>query len=75
MDDKLSFKMYLDFLGSSEGKPKDGEGSNEGNSNEENPNEDNPNKDNRAKKAKGNDGRPVSILPDYAPSTILIPSC
>ncbi|KAF7158661.1 hypothetical protein CNMCM6106_005451 [Aspergillus hiratsukae] len=54
VDDKLSFKMYLDFLESSEDKPKDGEGSNE-----DNPNEDNTNEGNRGKRAKGNTGRPI----------------
>jgi hypothetical protein len=48
VDDKLRFDMYLDFLKSSEEKPKDDDGSNE---------------DGGGKKAKGNNGRPVSLLP------------
>ncbi|KAF7176473.1 hypothetical protein CNMCM7691_002791 [Aspergillus felis] len=45
VDDKLGFDMYLDFLKSSEEKPKDEEGSNE---------------DSAGKKAKGNNGRPIT---------------
>ncbi|GFF52290.1 hypothetical protein IFM51744_07807 [Aspergillus udagawae] len=45
VDDKLSFDMYLDFLKTSEEKPKDEEGSND---------------DSGSKKAKGNDGRPIT---------------
>ncbi|GFF56735.1 hypothetical protein IFM46972_10594 [Aspergillus udagawae] len=45
VDDKLRFDMYLDFLKSSEEKPKDDDGSNE---------------DGGGKKAKGNNGRPIT---------------
>ncbi|RHZ50599.1 uncharacterized protein CDV56_104814 [Aspergillus thermomutatus] len=45
VDDKLSFDMYLDFLKSSEEKPNDGDGSNE---------------ENGSKRAKGNNGHPIT---------------
>ncbi|GIK02915.1 hypothetical protein Aspvir_006980 [Aspergillus viridinutans] len=45
VDDKLSFDVYLEFLKSSEEKPKGEEGSNE---------------DSGGKKAKGNNGRPIT---------------
>lgn len=50
MDDKLRFDVYLDFLNSSEGKPKDEEGSTD---------------DSGGKRAKGNNGRPVSKPPGF----------
>ncbi|EAW24712.1 uncharacterized protein NFIA_101960 [Aspergillus fischeri NRRL 181] len=45
VDDKLRFDMYLDFLNSSEEKPKDEEGSTD---------------DSGGKRAKGNNGRPIT---------------
>ncbi|GAQ08538.1 hypothetical protein ALT_5859 [Aspergillus lentulus] len=45
VDDKLRFDVYLDFLNSSEGKPKDEEGSTD---------------DSGGKRAKGNNGRPIT---------------
>ncbi|KAG2027499.1 hypothetical protein GB937_001243 [Aspergillus fischeri] len=45
VDDKLCFDMYLDFLNSSEEKPKDEEGSTD---------------DSGGKRAKGNNGRPIT---------------
>jgi hypothetical protein len=48
VDDKLRFDVYLEFLNSSEEKSKDEEG---------------PTDDNAGKRAKGNNGRPVSMPP------------